>query len=304
MFNNSNKILWIIFVILLIAVILVFTTESTKNEKSFKTKIVKIDTSKISSFSIFPKSQKGTEIKFLKSDGVWKVSKNGNESFTVPQNKINDLFLQLLKIKPKRLAARSKSKWKDYQVDDSSSTRVVINENGSEVLDLIIGKFAFQQPRSMSTFVRLNNENDVYEVDGFLEMFFNKDLNSFRNEIVINSNLNSWNKLSYSLNEKDNFELIKVDNKWLINGVKTDSAKTQKLLSGLSNLRSTDFIDAENFTTPLDELKITTENNGEIKISVYQNNGIKIIHSSQNPESCFVTDKLYEKIFFAKDSLF
>ncbi len=45
-----------------------------------------------------------------------------------------------LAIKPKRVAARSKTKWKEYEVD-SAATRVVVNEDGSEVLDLIIGKY-------------------------------------------------------------------------------------------------------------------------------------------------------------------
>lgn len=51
----------------------------------------------------------------------------------------------------------------------------------------MIGKFAFQQPRSMSTFVKLAGDIDIYEVEGFLDMIFNKTSNDFRDETIIKS---------------------------------------------------------------------------------------------------------------------
>ena len=152
--KKSNKTLWIVFGVLLVAVIIIFSSESTKKERSFKKEIVTIDTSAITSFSIFPKSKPGMEVKFLKDGESWKVSSNINsKSYSVPKTKIENVFNELLRIEPKRVAARSKLKWSEYQVD-SLATRIVVNESGTEVLNLIIGKFSFQQPRSMSTYIR------------------------------------------------------------------------------------------------------------------------------------------------------
>lgn len=306
MFNkNSNKTLWLVFAALLVVVILVFSTESTKQEKSFNTDIVSIDTSSISSFSIFPKSQNGKEVKFLKDGDIWKVSGDDGKSFSVPNNKIENIFNQLMQIKPKRVAARSKNKWTEYQVD-SAATRVVVRENGSDVLDIIIGKFAFQQPRTMSTFVRLTDENDVYEVDGFLDMTFNKDVNSFRNETVLKSDKNNWNRLTFSSNESESFDLVKVDNSWTIDGAKTDSAKTENALSALSRLTNTTFINTEAANLPPQTSKLTiSQTDGEpIEITAYKNEGSYIIHSSQNKENYFDGNKIGEKIFITKESLF
>ena len=307
MFNkNSNKTLWIIFAILLVAVVLIFTTESTKKERSFKKDLVSIDTSAITSISIFPKSKPGTEVKLLKNDGVWKVfSENGN-NYTVPNFKMKNLFGELIKIKPKRVAARSKSKWAEYEVD-SSATRVVVNESGNEVLNLIIGKFAFQQPRSMSTFVRLMNDKDVYEVDGFLEMTFNKDAKSLRNETLIKSDRNSWNKISFVSNHSESFELLKVDDLWMIDGVATDSAKTATALSSLARISSADYIDDVNTALlPPQDSKLVIELNDEAKIEVvgYKNDTKFIIQSSQNSENYFDGNKVGEKVFLTKDSFF
>ncbi len=307
MFNkNSNKNLWIIFAILLIAVILIFSTESTKNERSFKKDLVSIDTSAITSLSIFPKSKPGQEVKLLRSDNVWTVFAENGESYTIPNFKMQSLFGELVKIKPKRVAARTKAKWSEYEVD-SSATRVVVNENGNEVLNLIIGKFAFQQPRSMSTFVRLLNENDVYEVDGFLEMTFNKDSKSLRDETVVKSDRNKWSKITLTSSDFENYELVKVDNKWLLNGVATDSAKTDRALSSLARLSSTDYLDnVEESLLPPEESKLVIEliDGESIELTSYKNDSQYIVRSSQNLESYFDGNKVGDKVFLIKDSFF
>lgn len=307
MFNkNSNKTLWIVFTVLLIAVILIFTSESTKKERSFRKDIVSIDTNAITSFSIFPKSKQGVEVKFLKNNDIWKVSSLNSKSYTVPKFKIDNLFNELSKLKPKRVAARSKSKWAEYQVD-SAATRVVVNESGSEVLNLIIGKFAFQQPRSMSTFVRLMGENDVYEVDGFLDMTFNKDVNSFRDETVVKSDKNDWNRLSFTHTNGESFDLVKTDGKWMINGIVTDSAKTETNLSSLARLSNSGYLnDVEDGLLPPQTSKLIIEVDGEedIEITAYQNESKYIIHSSQNIENYFDGNKIGDKIFITKELLF
>lgn len=307
MFNlKSNTTLWIVFALLLVAVLIIFTTESTKKERSFKKELVEIDTSSVTSLSIYPKSLNGEEVKFLKDSGSWKVINSNSQSYKVPGFKVKNLFDQLLAIKPKRVAAKSKSKWNEYQVD-SSATRVVVNEKGSKVLDLIIGKFAFQQPRSMSTFVRLSGDTDVYEVDGFLEMTFNKDANSFRDETVISSDKNKWQKLSFISDENDSFELIKLDDQWTINDVRTDSAKTETSLNSLARLSNSNYIDQPPgaiLPSQTSKLIIEVNNSEAIEIIAYKNEEKYLIHSSQNPENYFDGTKIGDKIFLTKESLF
>jgi hypothetical protein len=270
--------------------------------------LVTIDTSAVTSLSIFPKSKNGQEVKLLfdENSDTWKVSGENTESYSVPKSKIENLFTQLLAIKPKRVAARSKTKWKEYQVD-SAATRVVVNEDGSEVLDLIIGKFAFQQPRSMSTFVRLNDENEVYEVDGFLDMTFNKDVNSFRNETIVKSDKNNWQKLTFFYTDTESFELVKMDDHWMIDGAVTDSTKTVNALNSLARLTNTSFVDkTPDEILPQQTAKVLIEvaDSEPIEIIAYKNDSKYMIHSSQNMENYFDGNKVGEKIFISKESLF
>ncbi|MEE9430725.1 MAG: DUF4340 domain-containing protein [Melioribacteraceae bacterium] len=305
MFNKkSNKTLWIVFAILLVGTILIFTTESTKKERSFKKDLVSIDTAKVSEILIYPKSQKGSEVKLTKSNSSWSVTTKKGKQYLVPKAKIKNLLNQLLAIKPKRLASRSEKKFNEYEVNDSAATKIVVNEGSSEVLNLIIGKFAFQQPRSMSTFVRLADDTDIYEVDGFLDMTFNKKVNDFRDETVINSDKNKWNKLRFEYSNSESFEIVNNGNAWLLEGGITDSTKTDKALSDLVSLTNNLYIDVNENSLPPVEAKLIIENDlGEpIIITSYRDSSKYIIHSSQNNDSYFDGKKNGSKIFLNKNS--
>lgn len=304
MFNTkSNKILWIIFGLLLVGTILIFTTESTKKERSFKKNIVQIDTSKVTEILISPKTNKDNEVKLVKSGNNWNVITEGGKQYLVPKSKIINLFNQLMIIKPKRLASRSKEKFNEYEVNDSTSTRIVVSEGSNKVLNLIIGKFAFKQPRSMSTFVRLADETDIYEVEGFLDMSFNKKVNDFRDETVINSDKNKWNKLRFEFSNSESFEVVNNGNAWLLEGEITDSTKTDKVLNDLVRLTNTSYNDdvTEN-TLPSIESKLIIENDlgDPIVITSYRDASRYIIHSSQNKESYFDGEKIGNKISLNK----
>ncbi len=306
MFNkNSNKTLWIIFVVLFIATILIFSSESTKRERTFDKDIIKIDTSAVTEILLYPKSQKGKEVKLTKVGNEWNVIAENGKKYKTPKAKVKNLLVQILRIKPKRLAARSKDKFAKYEVLDSVATRVAVKEGDKETLNLIIGKFAFQQPRSMSTFVRLAGSNDIYEVDGFLDMIFNKTVNNFRDETVIKSDKSKWNRLTFEL-PNETYELENNGKTWLLNGIPTDSAKTAIALSTLARITNSNFVDIENNKLPKIESKLTIENDlgKPIIVTAFKDSSNYIIHSSQNVENYFNGKNLGDKIFLTKDKFF
>ncbi len=304
MFNkNSNKTLWIVFAVLLLATILIFSSESTKKERTFNKDIVSIDTASVTEVLLYPKSQKGKEVKIFKNGNQWKVLAENGKEYKTPFGKVKNLLIQILRIKPKRLAARSADKFAKYQVLDSAATRVVVKEGSKEALNLIIGKFAFQQPRSMSTFVRLAGSTDIYEVDGFLDMIFNKTAKNFRDETVIKSDKNKWNKLIFKLPE-ETFELANTGKNWVLNGQPVDSAKTERVLNTLSSLTNNDYANVEATNLPKKESELTIENDlGEpIVVTAYRDSSNYIIHSSMNKENYFNGKNLGSKIFLNKKS--
>jgi len=302
----NNKILGIIFGILVLIGIFLFVFDGGKTERTFREVLVDIDSSAVTEILIYPKSQNHKEVKLYKDKDGWRVTLVSGGSAKVADQRITSLFEQLLAIKPKRLAARDESKWNELQVD-STGSRVKVFEGSKLALDLVIGRFSFQQPRTMNTFVRLFNDKDVYEVDGFLDMTFNQGANIFRDGTVIKSDHNAWKQIQFAYPADSSFQMVKSGSSWLLNGKVTDSLKTANYLSRLANLSNNNFIDDIKINTtsaPTFSLNITTSDLKFIEIKGYQDSGQFVIHSSQNPDAWFDGTSLSKNIFVGQSSFF
>ena len=300
----NNKILGLIFGVLLLIGLFLFIFDSGKNERTFREVLVDIDTSAVTEILIYPKSQDHQEVKLYKDKDDWHVTLPSGGNAKVANQRISSLFAQLEAIKPKRLAARDERKWNELQVD-STGSRVKVFEGSKLSLDLVIGRFSFQQPRTMNTFVRLYNDKDVYEVDGFLDMTFNQGANIFRDGTVIKSDHNTWQQIQFIYPADSSFQLVKSGNNWLLNNIVTDSIKTFNYLNRLSNLSNNSFIDdikIDLSSSPTFSLNITTADLRFIEIKGYQDSTYFLIHSSQNPEAWFDGSSLSKTIFSGKSS--
>ncbi|MDH3268872.1 MAG: DUF4340 domain-containing protein [Ignavibacteria bacterium] len=300
----NNKNLAIIFGILAVIGFLIFIFQGGKNERTFRDVLVDVDTTLITEILIYPKSQSHKEVKLYKDNEGWRVTLPSGGTAKVADERMSSLFAQLLAIKPKRLAARDEKKWSELQVD-STGSRVKVFQDSKLTLDLVIGRFSFQQPRTMNTFVRLYYDKDVYEVDGFLDMTFNQGANIFRDGTVIKSDLNNWQQIQFVYPSDSSFQIVKSGNNWLLNGRPTDSLKTVNYLNRLANLSNDSFIDdvkINSTATPTYSLNITTNDLKFIEVKAFQDSTSFIIHSSQNSEAWFDDASLSQTIFVGKST--
>ena len=303
--NLNNKTLGIIFILLLVIVLFLFFFESGKDERTFRAELVNIDTSSVSQIIIHTKTGKNP-VRIFKEGKDWNVELlNGNTAHVTDQ-KINHMLQELIAIKPRRLAARGEEKWNAYQVD-STGTRVQVYEGDDITLDIIIGRFNYQQqPRSISTYVRLNNDTDVYEVDGFLSVTFNQNPDAYRDGTIIKGDSNTWTQLQFQYPADSSFTLLKNNNKWFINGIETDSIKTANYLRTISNFTRNNFADSVEIkkSVPDYKLSITNSNLEFIQINGYANpNGFTIV-SSQNPDTKFDGKTFVKTLFVEKSNFF
>ncbi len=299
--SNSNLLTYV-FIALAVIVGVIYLTDLGKNDKSFKTVIVDVDTSEVTSVVIFPKSQTGKQIKLYREDSNWFVEFDSGKTDNAPKSKIKNLFNQILKIKPKRVAARSEDKWSQYEVDDKA-TRVKVFEDGDLTLDLIVGKVSFQQPRTMNTYVRIADEKDVYVVDGFLSMTFNQGADSWRDGTILKGNLEKWNLVSVDFPGDSSYEFHKVKNRWLPLGVKADSAKTIQSLRKLTTLSGSKYLDdisVDTLGAPKYKLTVETETD-TVVVKGFEKGNIFAIESSQNPGTLFDGNngKLRNRVFLS-----
>lgn len=302
----STKNLGLVFGGLVIVAALIFLLDSGK-ERSFRDTLVDIDTSAVSEILLYPKSLKGEQVRLFKKDNNWMVELNENKSVHSPESKIKNMFSQLLALKPKRLAAKTSKKWDEFQVSDSTGTRVIVKEGGDETLNLIIGKFSFQQPRSMNTYVRLDEDEEVYIVDGFLDMTFNQKHDSFRDGKLIKDKQENWVKLQFNYPADSSFTMNKLDSKWYSDGNELDSVKVTKYLASLSNLTSNSFVnnpDESILSSSKMKLSITANDGRVINVEAFGDTSY-VIQSSMNEDSYFDGSKndFWKKIFKGINSL-
>ena len=307
MFNKSSKTLLIIFLGLLVLAAVFIYYDSTTEERTFERDIVKIDTSKVTSILIYPKVNGHKEVKLHKEGNYWNVLLSNNKSVSADESKIKDLLAQLLRLKVSSLAAQDESKWSEFQVD-SSGTRVKVFEGNRNTLDMVIGKFAFRQPRTMVSFVRLKGDKNIYEAENFMDFAFNRNINDFRINTLISDDYSNWKKLTFSYPSDSSFQLLKdTANYWSINNVRTDSAKTIEYLRTLSNLTSNDFIDEFDqsiLLKPKYTLTVESSAFGSAIIYAYVDTSKIVLHSTRNPEAYFdgIANMLWQKLFVGKSA--
>ena len=317
MFKNiSSKTLTIIFVILLAIAAFYVYYDSSHEERTFKKNIVDIDSAKVTAISIFPKANNHKEVRLFKEGKYWQVQLENNKSVPAQESKIKNLLNQLVQIKSMGVAAQNSDKWHEFQVD-TLGTEVKVFEGNDNTLDITIGKFNYeQQTRGMSTAVRVKGDDNVYEVNGFLEFTFNQKPNAFRDNYIVNDDMSHWNKLTFTYPDSS-FQIVKdTSNHWTINNIRTDSAKTVRFLRALSHLTGSEFIDnpdqsmlnKSNYT-----LTINSTGLGAINVSGFgtpstdaKSSSQFILHSSQNNESYFSgnANKLWQKVFPGKKEFF
>lgn len=300
----NNKSLLIALAALLLLFIFVKFYQSVKTESTLKTNLVEVDTSKVTKVLIYPTAEKRKEIAFTKEGNNWKVS-DGKIITEIEKSRIVNLLRQILEIKSIGLTSRTKDKWVEYQVTDTTGTCIKVYEGGKKTLDLIVGKFTYQKSDNPynrggvvgTSYVRLTNENEIYAVDGFLTFSFNQPFNNWRNQTLVKLNKADITKLDFKYQGDSSFVVSKQDKKWMINNQPIDSAKIESVLSDLSNKNATSFDDS---FTPIGnqycQLTIEGNNMSTITVNAFLK-GINqyVLNSSLNSKAWFESD--YKGIF-------
>jgi filamentous hemagglutinin family protein len=304
----SIKTLGITFLILLAVVGGYLIYDSEHGESSFRENIVSVDTASVTSINIFPKSFPHTEVKIYKAGSSWKMNLENGKTVDVPFPKVQELLIELTSIKPLSVAAQSADKWSEFNVD-SKGTKVQVFEGNKITADLIIGKFTYQQPSSMTTYIRVLGDNNVYAVNGFLEFSFNHNADYFRDDNVIKDGYANWTKLTFTYPGDSSYQLVNSAGFWEINGKNVDSAKVFSYLSSLSNLSIPNFINnpAPSLLKQAEyNLSIQSSSLGIINVSAYVDSTEIAITSSLRKDTYFDGRKAdaWKRIFTERNSFF
>ncbi len=286
---------------------------------SFRSELVEIDTAKVSKMII---QSKGKNIELIKESNSWKVSIGNGKYAEAQKSNIKSTLNSLLSIKPSRISTKDPEKWKDYQVD-STGTNVQVFEGEKITLDLVIGRFGFNQQamqqqqqqmmmggRGMQQFfsyVRLNDENEVYVADNFMGMSINADASSYRNKKLLALDSESLTEIQFQYPGDSSFVLNKIDSIWNINGILPDSAAVEKYLSDIKFVNGSSFVDdipSSALVTPTMSMNLKHNGKADVVIKAFQHPIHKwIINSSENPITYFADEELVNRLFIRKKTL-
>jgi len=309
----NNRTLFIILILLAgIFVVTRFTGVSRKG-RTLNTDIINIDTASVTTIHLFPLTAKGEELVFQKKGNSWTVTR---EDITAPVDKSSFLNAlgELLDLKTDQLVARSEDKWPDFHVNDSLGTRLIIKEGRKTTLDMIIGRFDYKpvqdpyggygQNRGTGiTYVRSYDEDEVYAVQGFLAMTFNRNFQSWRDQTITRFTPAQLSKVVFDYPSDSGFIAQKTDAGWMVGGILADSASMASYLNSVSRKRNSNFRDDLKIGSPPD-YRVTFEGDNiqPLVVQAYiQPDGATILHSSINPESWFEIQRegLFSDLFMS-----
>lgn len=315
----------LIILLAVLGVILLIVTFTKKEDRTFKSEMVSIDTSIVTKMVIQPKlSDAGKEVTFTKTGAEWKLESNG-KSYKPDQTSIKNILSELVRMKSERVAATDKSKWKEFEVTDSTATRIMLYNNNKLLSDLYVGKFNYiqppqgqaqqnpgqQQPKGrMSTYVRPADDKEVYVVDGFIKMSIQANVNTYRDKTLFAANKDDVTKIAFSYPNGEGFTLNKEGTKWFLNGQPADSTLMLKYLSKLAKVTSTNFIDdVTPFTsTPTHQVKIEGNNIIPVELNAFPADSVNqyVVTSSLLPDSKFSGAKsgLFDRVFVKSTAFF
>jgi hypothetical protein len=250
----NNKTLIIILIALVGVFVLVRLFRAPALESNLKKELTSVDTSKVTLIKLWPASAQGTEIQFVRTANKWSV-KQGDKQYNLEQGAASSMMGYLVKLVPQKMVSRKKEKWSDYQVGDSS-TRVQMLAGNESVADLRLGRIGFNQNQmqmqqqqfgqggfgGMFTYVRLEGEDEVYTVEGFLGSSFDRSLNDWRDKSLLRIKKDQVTKVAFNYPDSG-FVADKRDKKWWIGDQIADSTKFKAYLGQLELKNATTFAD-------------------------------------------------------------
>lgn len=252
--KKTIRKLAVFFVILLALVVAVLLVDQKRGKSTFRTDLFEADTADVTAIIIRTRTDRDNPVILEKKKSGWKL-KSGDRQFNAEPAMVQEMLRTLHDLKATRVAATDKTKWKEFEVDDSSAVRITVKKDKKLVSTLYLGKFSYQMPKNanpydyynqqpkISTYVKVGDEKQVYVAEGFLSMIFNRSFNDYRNQTIIRSNSNDWTRLTFSYPADSSFVMVKEKGYWVMDGIPVDSVNAVEYFKSIASASCENFVD-------------------------------------------------------------
>lgn len=309
----NNKRLLYLLVGLVAILILTILIKIPKEQATFRSNIVDFDTSAVSKIILNNRISEGNSVEFQRQNDKWIVRQGKIQSAT-GEGEVQNIFGEVLNIKPQSLAAIDQSRWKEFDLTDSLATRIkFFNSKGKVLADIMIGKLDFKQPDKpnggfsgnnikMTSYVRLHDGKEVYAIDGLIPFSFNIKFDDWRDKTFIRCNKAEITNISYLYPADSSYKLIRKDSIWYSDNLKADSLKVGNYLNSIALVRCEEFKDDfKPSSNIVYQMLVQGTNSAGFSIKCYEggSKGEYIFNSSLYPEVYFIDRKnvLFNQLF-------
>jgi hypothetical protein len=314
----NNKRLLYLLAGLTVILILTILIKIPEEKATFKSNIVDLDTSAVIKIILNNRISAGNAVEFNRNNYNWTV-RQGKIVSAIDEGAVQNIFSEVLNIKPQSLAAINHARWKEFDLTDSLATRIkFLNSKGKILADIMIGKLDFKQPDKpdggfsgnnikMTSYVRLYSEKEVYAIDGLIPFSFNIKFDDWRDKTFVRYNKSEITNISYLYPADSSYKLIRKDSLWYSGSLKADSLKVGNYLNSITLMRGEEFKD--DFTpvsNPIYQMLVQATNSVGFSIKCYAGGspGEYILNSSLYPEVYFIDRKsvLFNQLFKPQSS--
>ncbi len=309
----DNRRIFYILAVLLVILVLTIIVKVPREKATLTDKLVDLDTASVTKILFYPRVSQGEPFEFVKSGGKWTVQQKNIVS-EPEKDAVLNIFLEVQNLKPKSLEAIDKSKWKEYNLNDSLAIRIkFLDAKGKALTDLMIGKFSYRQVNNPygasgqnniqgTSYVRLANQKKVYGVDGFLSLSLSGKFDDYRDKSFLKLKKQDVTKISFIFPADSSFILSRKDSLWFAGNNVADSSNVADFLNAISFLNGQDF--KNNFKPSINpSYQMTVEGNNLLSISVKcykgENQEEYILNSTLNPDVYFISTKdgIFNRLF-------
>ena len=309
----NNRRLLIVLSVLAAILILTMVLKIPKENATFKSSVASFDTASVSKIILNNRISNGNTVEFDRRNGKWTVQQ-GNIVSATQEGAVENLFGEVLNIRPQSLASVDKSKWKEFDLTDSLATRIkFLNGRGKVLADIMIGKLDLKQSDKpiggysgnnvqITSYVRPYNSNEVYAVDGLLQFSFNIKFDDWRDKTFIRTVKSDLTDIRFIYPADSSYNLIRKDSVWYAGSMKADSAGITDYLNSLALMNGQEIKDGfKPASAPVYQLLIEGKNSLKLSVNCYtaENAGEFVLNSSLNPDVYFDSKKngIFNQLF-------
>ena len=280
-----------------------------RKARTFEKTLAVVDTALVN--TIIVDAPQKEQVQLEKQTGTWRLKLANGNTAPVNGNALRSALGGLALLEASQLVSRDEDDWGEYQVD-SAGTRVQLMGADGKLLDIILGNFTYRT--TGMNYVRMQDDEDTYLVEGYLEGNFNKAANDWRKNSICDFTTADVQGLGFAMGDGSDFKISKDSSQqWVMmeNEQVLDQAEVSSFISSIYALKSSNFVDRKPASmSPAMQLSIQTATKGIVTVKAFPDaeHGF-LIQSSQNPESYFsgnqegLTEKLFVQAerFFAKE---